>query len=309
MWRQNREETQPLIVCEGLVKIYKAAEHDVEVVALQGLDLHVAHGEFLALVGASGSGKSTLLNVLGGLDRPTAGRCEVAGWDLTRLKERELTAYRRAVIGHVWQQTGRNLLPGLSVRENVEFPLVVAGVSGERRAERVRGLLSLVGLADRARTRPARLSGGEQQRAAIAVALANDPPLLLADEPTGELDSRTAAETFEVLRTLNRQLGLTIVIVTHDTAIASTVDRSIAIRDGRTSTETRRRTSGSEVGRTGEHPATSSRHSESVLIDRAGRLQLPASVVQSLPFNGRAEVRVVDGHVELWPLTPPDRHV
>ena len=307
MWREERVEveTQPLIVCEGLVKIYKTAEHDVEVVALQGLDLHVARGELLALVGASGSGKSTLLNVLGGLDRPTAGRCDVAGWDLTRLKERELTAYRRTVIGHVWQQTGRNLLPGLSVRENVEFPLVVSGVSGERRAARVRELLALVGLTEQARIRPARVSGGEQQRVAIAVALANDPPLLLADEPTGELDSRTAAETFDVLRALNRRLGLTVVVVTHDPSIASAVDRTIAIRDGRTSTETRR-AAGRAEARTG-HPRPASRaHVESVLIDRAGRLQLPAAVLHAVPFNGRAEVRIVDGHVELRPAASLD---
>jgi ABC-type lipoprotein export system ATPase subunit len=287
------------VVCEGLVKIYQTSKTDIEVVALQGLDLHVAPGELLALVGASGSGKSTLLNILGGLDRPSAGRCEVAGWDLTRLGERELTLYRRKVVGHVWQQTGRNLLPDLNVRENVEFPLVVAGLGSRRRTERARALLGLVGLEGQAAARPATLSGGEQQLAAIAVALANDPPILLADEPTGELDTRTASAVFEALRRLNRELGTTILVVTHDPAIARTVDRAVAMRDGRTSSETVHRGAGGDA-RGNVLPGFGSA-TESVLIDRTGRLQLPAAVLQSMAFNGRAEVRVVGGHVELWP--------
>ena len=292
-----------LIACEGLVKIYKTSEVDVEVVALQGLDLHVAPGELMALVGASGSGKSTLLNILGGLDRPTAGRCEVAGWDLARMDERDLTQYRRAVIGHVWQQPGRNLLPDLSVRENIEFPLVVAGERGRRRAARAGELLEMVGMADQAKAHPAALSGGEQQRAAIAVALANNPTILLADEPTGELDSRTAAAVFNALRLLNRQLGITIIVVTHDQSIASAVDRTIAIRDGRTSTETVRWAN--MAGAAGPHPAGAQATTESVLIDRTGHLQLPAAVLRTIAFDGRAEVRVVNGHVELWPAARP----
>ncbi|HEY7780449.1 MAG TPA: ABC transporter ATP-binding protein [Ktedonobacterales bacterium] len=297
--------SRQLIVCEGMVKIYKTSEVDVEVVALQGLDLHVAPGELMALVGASGSGKSTLLNILGGLDRPTAGRCEVAGWDLARMDERDLTQYRRTVIGHVWQQPGRNLLPDLSVRENIEFPLVVAGEGSRRRAARAGELLEMVGMVDQARARPTQLSGGEQQRAAIAVALANNPAILLADEPTGELDSRTAAAVFNALRLLNRQLGITIIVVTHDQSIASAVDRTIAIRDGRTSTETVR-WANMAGGDAGSYAPGAPVATESVLIDRTGHLQLPAAVLHTIQFNGRAEVRVVNGHVELWPAARPD---
>ena len=192
-----------LIVCDNLVKIYKVA--DLEVVALQGLDLVVEKGEFIAMVGASGSGKSTLLNVLGGLDVPSAGRAVVAGYQLAELGPREQTRYLRQVIGFIWQQTGRNLLPYLTALENVALPMAFDGVPDDVRTTRARELLRQVGLADRADHRPDRLSGGEQQRVAIAVALANDPEVLLADEPTGELDSDTAAEIFDLLRHLNRE--------------------------------------------------------------------------------------------------------
>jgi ABC-type ATPase involved in cell division len=224
------------------------------------------------------------------------------------MDEGDLTQYRRAVIGHVWQQPGRNLLPDLSVRENIEFPLVVAGESGRRRAARAGELLEMVGMVDHAKTRPTQLSGGEQQRAAIAVALANNPAILLADEPTGELDSRTAAAVFNALRLLNRQLGITIIVVTHDQGIATAVDRTIAIRDGRTSTETVR-WSNMTAGRAGAPAPGAPTATESVLIDRTGHLQLPAAVLQGIPFNGRAEVRVVDGHVELWPAARPETRV
>ena len=297
---------EPLIVCDNLVKIYKVA--DLEVVALQGLDLEVQAGEMLALVGASGSGKSTLMNILGGLDMPSAGRCMVAAHDLTRLSEAQRIRYRRFVVGHVWQQSGRNLLPDLNLAVNVEEPQMLRGVGLSQRRKRARELLAQVGLKGMEKKRPEQLSGGEQQRAAIAVALANQPTVLLADEPTGELDSVTAGEVLHLLRTLNRQLGLTILIVTHDAAIAAEVDRTIAIRDGRTSTETVRRdapleelhaqspTSSAVIG------LSSSTHRESILIDRVGRLQLPKEALELYPFYGRAEVRFADGHVQLWPL-------
>src|SRR5712692_777316 len=298
---------EPLIVCDNLVKIYKVA--DLEVVALQGLDLEVMPGEMMALVGASGSGKSTFMNILGGLDMPSAGSCVVDGNDLTRLSEAQRIKYRRFLVGHVWQQSGRNLLPELSVAANVEMPQMLGGVGVSNRSRRAAELLELVGLEGMGKKKPDQLSGGEQQRAAVAVALANEPKLLLADEPTGELDSVTAAEVLTLLRTFNREFGLTIILVTHDVALAANVDRTIAIRDGRTSTETIRRDA--SLFSAHEHtPATSAiiglpseTHHESILIDRVGRLQLPKEAVESIPFNGRAEVRIARDHVELWPIS------
>ena len=296
--------SKPLVACENLVKIYKVA--DLEVVALQGLDLEVASGEMMAIVGASGSGKSTLLNILGGLDSPSAGACLVDGHDLTHLGEAERVKYRQFVVGHVWQQSGRNLLPELTAAANIELPQVLVGAGQGRRAQRAQGLLELVGLGGMGKKKPDQLSGGEQQRVAIAVALSNEPTLLLADEPTGELDSVTASEVMTLLHKLNRELALTVIIVTHDVAIAAAADRTIAIRDGRTSTETVRReapltgasfqsTSSAIIGLPGET------HVESVLIDRVGRLQLPKEAIETIPFNGRGLVRIESDHVEIWP--------
>jgi ABC-type lipoprotein export system ATPase subunit len=294
-----------MVVCDNLVKIYKV--DDIEVVALQGLDLEITPGEMVALVGASGSGKSTLLNVMGGLDEPSAGRCYVAGNDLTRMDEARRTTYRCFDVGHIWQQSGRNLLPELSLRENVELPQVMGGRAAGARRRRAGELLELVGMTHHARKKPNQLSGGEQQRGAIAVALANQPSLLLADEPTGELDSTTADEMFALLRHLNRELALTMLIVTHDPAIASQVDRTLAIRDGRTSTETVRRdaplAAGAGDGRASAVIGLSgATHRESVLIDRVGRLQLPKEAIETIPFNGRADVRIKADHVEIWPV-------
>jgi putative ABC transport system ATP-binding protein len=296
---------EPLVICDNLVKIYKVA--DLEVVALQGLDLEVMPGEMMAIVGVSGSGKTTLLNILSSLDVPSAGKCVVDGNDLTRLSQAQRIRYERFTVGHVWQQSGRNLLPELSIQDNIELPQVLGGINPIRRARRAQELLELVGLGGMGKKRPDQLSGGEQQRAAIAVALANEPKLLLGDEPTGELDSISAIEILTLLRTLNRQLGLTIIIVTHDVAIAAVVDRTIAIRDGRTSTETVRRDAPLEA--VSEHTLATSAviglpsetHRESVVIDRAGRLQLPKEAFERISFNGRAEIRIVNDHVELWP--------
>jgi len=291
------------VACENLVKIYKV--ENLEVVALQGLDLEVNQGEMVALVGASGSGKSTLLNILGALDQPSAGRCVVSGNDLTRLTEGQSARYRGFVVGHVWQQSGRNLLPELTAAENVALPQMLGGVGVVKRYRKARELLDLVGLGNMTGKRPGQLSGGEQQRVAIAVALANRPALLLADEPTGELDSVTADGIFTLLRDLNRQLDLTTIIVTHDATLAAAVNRTIAIRDGRTSTETVRRdaplASASDqasavIGLSGET------HAESIVIDRVGRLQLPREAIEQIPFDGRAEARILEDHVELWPV-------
>ncbi len=300
---------EAIVTCDNLVKIYKVA--DLEVVALQGLDLEVAPGEMMAIVGASGSGKSTLLNILSGLDIPSAGRCVVDSNDLTRLTEAQRIAYRRHVVGHVWQQSGRNLLTELTAVANIELPQLLGGVKGSKRTHHAEELLELVGLKGFAKKKPNQLSGGEQQRVAIAVAIANEPTLLLADEPTGELDSVTAGEIFQLLRSLNQQLGLTIITVTHDVAIAAVMDRTIAIRDGRTSTETVRREEplDSVDGYTGRASAviglSNETHRESVLIDRVGRLQLPKEALDGIDFQGRAEVRILDDHVELWPQGVP----
>ena len=279
-----------LVDSANLVKIYKSA--DLEVVALQGLDLHVPRGEMLALVGPSGAGKSTLLNILGGLDEPSAGRCTVAGVDLTHLTGHERLAYRRRIVGHVWQQTSRNLFSDLSLLDNVMVPMVLSGFPSRQRKARARRLLELVGLGDRVSHRPDRLSGGEQQRGALAVALANEPPLLLADEPTGELDSVTSGAVLRLLRQLNAELNLTTVLVTHDPVVAAAMDRSVAIRDGRTSTEVLHAEAAEET----------------VIIDNVGRLQIPRPLLEAIPFGGRARVHNAGDHIELWPAGQPERN-
>jgi ABC-type lipoprotein export system ATPase subunit len=282
-----------LIVCDNVVRIYQVAR--IEVQALQGLDLLVEKGEMVAIVGASGSGKSTLLNVLSGLDVPTAGRATVAGWDLQRMSARDRLAYRRSVVGFVWQQTARNLLPYLSAAENVELPMAFAGASRSARARRAAELLDALGMGSRAKRRPAELSGGEQQRVAIAVALANRPQVLFADEPTGELDSATGEEVFGALRAANRELGATVVIVTHDAEVSSQVQRTVAIRDGRTSSEVVRRT---EVNDLGQSEVIAE---EYAVLDRAGRLQLPAEFRRSLELKDRVRLELETDHVGVWP--------
>lgn len=281
------------IHCRGLVRIYQA--EGIEVVALQGLDLEVPAGELVAVVGASGSGKSTLLNILAGLDVPTAGQIEVAGRDLLTMGATDRIAYRRDVIGFVWQQTARNLLPYLSAAENVALPLALAGVPRRERRERAAELLGRVGLGHRARHRPSALSGGEQQRVAIAVALANRPALLLADEPTGELDSGTADEVIAVLTEVTRDVGVTGVLVTHDAEVSARADRTVTIRDGRVAAETIAMRS---TGSWGEEVVE---RREFAVLDRAGRLQLPDDHVKELALRRRVELELGDDHVTLRP--------
>jgi len=280
-----------LIVCDRLVRIYIA--EGIEVQALQGLDLVIAEGELTALVGASGSGKSTLMNILAGLDAPTAGAVRVAGHDLAAMTARQRLAYRRSVIGFIWQQTARNLLPYLTAFQNVELPLRFAGTGRGARRKRAGQLLDLLGVAHCADRRPDQMSGGEQQRVAIGVALANSPAVLLADEPTGELDSTTAASVFTALQTANSELGVTVLVVTHDPAVSSMVRRVIAIRDGRTSTETLRRTSadGSGDGHAVEY----------AVLDRAGRLQLPLEMTEALGMRERVRLEAEPDHIGVWP--------
>lgn len=291
--RQATLSSSALIVCDNLVKIYKIAE--LEVVALQGLDLVVEEGEFIAIVGASGSGKSTLLNILGGLDTPSAGEVAVAGYDLLNLNSSARTTYRRRIIGFLWQQTASNLLPYLTARENVEMPMTLDGGKGRYRRLRALELLEQVGLADRHDHRPAELSGGEQQRVAIATALANSPRVIFADEPTGELDTTTSTEVFDVLRTVNQEHGVTIVVVTHDPLVAEHVSRTVAIRDGRTSSEVLRRT---EVSDEGEHRTIAE---EFAVLDRVGRLQLPYEYVDALELERRVRLTLDPDHINVWP--------
>ncbi|MFF3543679.1 ABC transporter ATP-binding protein [Streptomyces platensis] len=284
-----------LIACDRLVRVFTT--DGVEVQALQGLDLLVAEGELMALVGASGSGKSTLMNILAGLDVPTAGAATVAGRDLLTMDARARLGYRREVVGFVWQQTARNLLPYLTALQNVMLPMQLRG--GRRRAARTKAaeeLLSMLSLGECRDRRPYQLSGGEQQRTAIAVALANTPSVLLADEPTGELDSHTAEQVFTAFRTANEELGTTIVIVTHDQTVASEVRRTVAIRDGRTSSEVLRRT---------ERDATTGQESlvsrEYAMLDRAGRLQLPTEYTTSLGMAHRVLLELESDHIGVWP--------
>src|SRR5581483_9746788 len=287
------------IYCEDLFKIYKIA--DLEVVALRGLDLRVEPGELMAIVGASGSGKSTLLNILAGLDIPSAGRCYIGGRDVLAMSEAELIAYRREQVGFVWQQTGRNLIPYLSARENVAVPLTLAGVGRAKARARAGALLEAVGLAPRMHHRPEQLSGGEQQRVAIAVALANEPPLLLADEPTGELDSIGADDVFRVLSDLNEQMKVTIVIVTHDDAIAELVNRVVTIRDGRTAVESFRRVE-LQAGR------IEARHEDYAVVDNTGRLQIPRTMLEQLEIRDRARLAFAGDRVEVRPEPRREEH-
>ena len=283
------------IICQDLFKIYKVA--DLEVVALRGLDLAVDRGEVLAIVGASGSGKSTLLNILAGYDTPSAGKVSVGDRDLLRMGGREVESYRRDEVGFVWQQTSRNLFPYLSALENVALPMMLTNTSPQEREERAENLLDLVGLADRAEHIPERLSGGEQQRVAIAVALANNPPLLLADEPTGELDDATASAVLDLFGTVNQELDTTIVIVTHDPEIAYKVGRVVMIRDGKTSTEIRRKRE--YTRRITGSVDTETPLEEYTLVDGAGRVQLPREFLEELKIHDRASVRIEDGKVTI----------
>lgn len=269
-----------MIHCEGLVKIYKTSE--VEVVALQGLNLTVEDGEMMAIIGNSGSGKSTLLNILGGLDRPSAGTAVVGDWDLLKMTEAQLVEYKRHTVGFIWQNNGRNLLPYMTALENVETPMMLGGKYDRSYAKQ---LLEWVGLEHRMHSRLQQLSGGEQQRVAIAISLANRPRLLLADEPTGSVDSETSDRIMDIFRKLNRELAVSVVIVTHDLALANKVDRIVAIRDGLTSTEFVKRNANLD---TEVVPGRSEVHEAFVIIDRAGRLQVPREYLEALSIDNRA---------------------
>ena len=285
------EGQEPFVECRDLFKIYKRA--DLEVVALRGLNLTVLRGELIAIVGASGSGKSTLLSILAGLDRPSAGSVLVGRRDLLNISDRGLVQYRRQDVGFVWQATARNLLPYLNVAENLDLPMALAGQSRRLRRQWSGQLMAALGIGDKANRQPHQLSGGEQQLAAIGVALANQPPLLLADEPTGELDTGTAVQVFEMLRTLNRDFGVTVVIVSHYPGVSQFVDRVVNIRDGRISSET---ISTATYQRDGSRT-----EEEFLVVDDAGRLQLPQEYADRFTRRGLARLDAEDGQVTLRP--------
>jgi ABC-type lipoprotein export system ATPase subunit/bifunctional DNA-binding transcriptional regulator/antitoxin component of YhaV-PrlF toxin-antitoxin module len=287
--------SEPFILCDNLVKIYKMA--GLEVVALQGLDLVVEPGELLGIVGASGSGKSTLMNILGGLDRPSAGRVWVGGHSLLDLSDAALTHYRRTQVGFVWQQGARNLIPYLTALENVELPMNLAGISSKQINDRANSLLDVIGLETRKNHRLSQLSGGEQQRVAIAVALANQPKLLLADEPTGELDTNTAATIYSAFQNLNQKLNVTTLIVSHDPGISRHVGRVVAIRDGKTSSETVRLEIKSIDG-DGNH---TEEFEELVVLDSAGRLQIPKEYLERFDIKGRARLEISETGIVILP--------
>lgn len=221
-------ENKSYIQADELVKVFRLGS--VEVQALRGLSMQVDKGEMVAIVGASGSGKTTLLNILGGITRATAGNTVIAGYDVTNANPTQLVALRREIVGHIFQEL--NLIPTLTAYENVELPMLAAKTDGSTRKARVEELLSIVGLADRMKHKPDELSGGERQRVAIAAAIANDPKVLLCDEPTGDLDTETGSIIVEYLHKVNKEFGKTVLMVTHDPSIARQCDRIYRIRDG-----------------------------------------------------------------------------
>lgn len=273
-----------MVQADNLVKIYKTK--DIEVVALQGLDLTVEKGEFMAIIGSSGSGKSTFLNMLGGLDRPSAGKLFVDGKNLFTMTEKELVDYKRETVGFVWQNNGRNLIPYLTAYENIMMPMQLDGRKTRHSRERATMLLDLVGLSSKKNNRLSTMSGGEQQRIAIAIALANEPRVLLADEPTGSVDSQTAMYIYEVFKRLNQELKQTIIVVTHDVSLSKHVQRVAAIRDGKISSEKILREDFEqrlkEAGQVADWHYEEETQEEYAIMDRSGRVQLPREMLDQL---------------------------
>ena len=269
--------SEVMIQADGLVKIYKSKQ--TEVLALQGLDLTVEKGELTALIGNSGSGKSTFLNMIGGLDRPSAGSLLVDGKNLFTMGERELVCYKRDTVGFVWQNNARNL----SALENIMLPMHISGQ--KKKKEKALELLEQVGMTAKRNNRLNTMSGGEQQRIAIAIALANNPKLLLADEPTGSVDTKTADIIFDIFRELNRN-GQTILIVTHDIALSKKVRRVVAIRDGKISSE--RILKEKYADRLKELTVdwrNEDTQEEYAVIDKAGRVQIPRELWDKLALR------------------------
>lgn len=283
------ENDTPMVLAENLVKIYKTLE--LEVLALQGLDLRVEKGELTAIIGNSGSGKSTFLNMLGGLDEPSAGKLYVDGRNLFKMTKKEKDLYKRNTVGFVWQNNARNLLPYMNAFENVVTPMLLT--DEKKRKEKALELLDLVGMSHRKDSKLSQLSGGEQQRVAIAIALANSPKLLLADEPTGSVDRKTADYILDVFRRLNREYNQTIIIVTHDVELSKKVNRVVAIRDGKISSE--RILKDKYAGNFDAGSVNwleEETQEEYVILDRAGRMQIPRNMLDELALKDN-KIRVV----------------
>jgi len=299
-----------MVSCENLVKIYKTK--DLEVLALQGLDLAIEKGELMAIIGNSGSGKSTLLNMLGGLDRPSAGRLFVDGKNLLRYSDQDLTNYRRTTVGFVWQNNARNLIHYLSALNNVMLPMQFNRRDGDlrgalKRREWALELLDMVGLGNHAKKKLGQLSGGEQQRVALAIALANRPKILLADEPTGSVDVATCRQIMDIFRKFNRELGITVIIVTHDRTLTHMVNRVVAIRDGKTSSEFLARVHLRERLADITDFEGMETHDEYAVLDRAGRVQIPEEFLKQLGVTGNTiRLAMDDGQRQLVITKPPE---
>lgn len=281
-----------IIVCENLIKIYKTP--DLEVLALQGLDLNIASGELMAIIGNSGSGKSTLLNMLGGLDRPSAGKLIVDGCDMNKITEKQLVEYKRSAVGFVWQNNARNLLPYLDAMQNVMLPMIFE--SEKKKKERALELLEIVGMSHKKHNRLSQMSGGEQQRVAIAIALANNPKILLADEPTGSVDVKTGNYILDMFRELNKSLGLTLVIVTHDRSLAKKVNRVVRIRDGKNSSEMIVKED--YLDKLDSLSDMEEAHDEFAVLDKAGRVQIPKELLEQMGVSGnKVHLEYEDGKI------------
>jgi putative ABC transport system ATP-binding protein len=289
---------QVILSCDNLMKIYKTS--DIEVIALQGLNLTVNRGEMIAIIGSSGSGKSTLLNIIGGLDVPSAGKIIVDEMDLSKFTASEKVTYKREVVGFIWQNQERNLIPYLTAIENIEL---VMNIRGNHDIVRAGQLLEHVGLGDKKHSRLEQLSGGEQQRVAIAIGICSNPKILLADEPTGSVDNATAADIMDTFRRLQDELGLTIIIVTHDTKLAAKVDRVVLIRDGRTSSEYLKKAD-NEIDSGWKQEFGKESHDEYVILDSVGRLQIPLELMESAGLSGHSKVKIalIDGNITILPI-------
>ncbi len=291
-----------MIQCDNLVKIYKT--RDSEVLALQGLDMNVASGELMAIVGKSGSGKSTFLNMIGGLDKPSAGKLFVDGKDLFKMNRQSLIEYKKRTVGFVWQNNARNLFPYLNAIQNIQVPMIFTR-ERQKRENAIR-LLELVGMSHKKYNRLGELSGGEQQRIAIAIALANNPKILLADEPTGSVDKHTADYILEVFRELNQTLKTTIIIVTHDINLAKRVHRVVSIQDGKINSEMHAKqdyqTKLSQIASFQEE------HDEYAILDRAGRLQLPKEMLEKMGvYDNKVRLEYLNGSIVIKPSKEPER--
>lgn len=286
-----------IIVAENLVKIYKTKE--IEVVALQGLDLTISKGEVTAIIGNSGSGKSTLLNMLGALDVPSAGKLFVDSKNLLKMSKKDIIKYKRETVGFVWQNNARNLIPYLTASENIELPSKISGISSFYSSAE---LLDMVGLSHRKNSRLYELSGGEQQRVAIAIAVANNPKILLADEPTGAVDTKTTRQILEVFNEINKTIGVTVVIVTHDRLVTKLVNRVVSIKDGKISSEMLKKSYLDELKTIDDLDLDmSTTHDEFAILDKNGRIQIPADFIKAIDADktNKIQISLQDDHIVL----------